>query len=165
MVDFERREECWVTAVVLPNWARVALGGRLEVRAHGPEVQDLHHDAVAWLTDNEADVLDALLAAMHRNYASWREEYGYGPQDDAQMPVIAGAGELAQLMSRPRVHIPNVIAPDAPLFGVEMECRWDDEHGFGAAMHGLRVLRMGGADTAFLNWIFEREAANIRPNT
>ncbi len=39
------------------------------------------------------------------------------------------------------------------LYGYEFGCRWDDEHGLGAMTHAGRVVEVGGADTAILEWI------------
>jgi hypothetical protein len=46
----------------------------------------------------------------------------------------------------------------APYVGFEFGCTWDDEHGLGVLMHGERVVDVGGAETAFLLWIAERDA-------
>jgi hypothetical protein len=43
-------------------------------------------------------------------------------------------------------------------FGLILGCTWDDEHGLGAMLHRTRVIDLGGADTAVLAWIAERDA-------
>jgi Domain of unknown function (DUF6985) len=47
--------------------------------------------------------------------------------------------------------------------GVELFSRWDREHGAGVLVHGSRVVEVGGADTAILLWIAERDAGGPRP--
>ena len=45
-----------------------------------------------------------------------------------------------------------------PYIGFELGCTWDPEHGLGVLMHGNRVVEIGGADTAILLWIAEKDA-------
>jgi hypothetical protein len=45
-----------------------------------------------------------------------------------------------------------------PYIGFELGCSWDDEHGLGVLMHGTRVVKIGQADTALLEWIPEGDA-------
>jgi hypothetical protein len=42
--------------------------------------------------------------------------------------------------------------------GFECGCSWDNEHGCGVLTHKERVVKVGGADTAFLKWIAEEDA-------
>lgn len=42
--------------------------------------------------------------------------------------------------------------------GYEFVCSWEEEHGLGAMLHGSRVVEVGGADTALLEWIAARDA-------
>jgi hypothetical protein len=45
-----------------------------------------------------------------------------------------------------------------PYIGYEFGCEWEQEHGVGVMMHGTRVVEMGGADVAILEWIADRDA-------
>jgi hypothetical protein len=38
----------------------------------------------------------------------------------------------------------------------EFGCTWDKEHGLGVMTHQTLVIEIGGADTAFLEWIAKR---------
>ena len=42
--------------------------------------------------------------------------------------------------------------------GFKFGCTWDDEHGLGVMTHRGHVVEVGGADTAFLEWIAEADA-------
>ena len=42
--------------------------------------------------------------------------------------------------------------------GFELGCVWDEEHGLGVMTHRDRVVDVGGADTAFTEWIAENDA-------
>ena len=44
-----------------------------------------------------------------------------------------------------------------PYAGFEFGCTWDDEHGLGVLMHGTRVVKIGGADTAILLWLAKQD--------
>ncbi|HLI65970.1 MAG TPA: hypothetical protein VKU90_06365, partial [Caulobacteraceae bacterium] len=85
--------------------------------------------------------------------------YGYDPDEQAQyMPDLAGPDDLRRLIGLYAVDVHQVRNGAAPYLGFEFGCTWDDEHGLGVLMHGTRIVEVGGADTAFLLWIAERDA-------
>lgn len=44
--------------------------------------------------------------------------------------------------------------------GFHFICLWDEEHDFGVMTHKERIVKVGGADTAFLSWIAEEDKSN-----
>lgn len=49
--------------------------------------------------------------------------------------------------------------------GFSFWCTWDDEHGLGVMTHKNRVVKIGGVDTALLNWIAESDLNSLKTNT
>ena len=53
---------------------------------------------------------------------------------------------------------PGRFLEGAAYVGYEFGCAWEEEHGLGLMMHQGRIVAMGGADTAILEWIAEKDA-------
>ena len=73
------------------------------------------------------------------------------------MPDIDSADDLRALIGLSSVNIHQVQKDGIPYAGFEFGCSWDREHGLGVLMHGTRTVEIGGADTAILLWIAERD--------
>lgn len=134
--------------------------------------------AYAYLVQHERAVTKAVLARILRAYPKLRTEYheGYGidpdaPDDDDDddddladllddprpLPVIKRAADLAKVMGLATVHVHDVAKAGIAYVGLELGCDWDDEHGAGVMLHKQRIVAMGGADSAILEWIAERD--------
>ena len=57
----------------------------------------------------------------------------------------------------PEVMAEAFVAAGARFKPTDIGCTWDDEHGLGFMVHGDRVVKLGGADTSFLEWVAERD--------
>ncbi len=88
---------------------------------------------IEWLLANEAAAAEAVKAAVAR------------AKRDAEVELTS-------------VHFHDVPGGAAPYIGYSFDDPEDDEHGFGVMMHGTRVVKVGQADTAILEWIAERDA-------
>jgi len=101
------------------------------------------------------------LNALFKRYPSLQEQYGYSKEEQAQfMPNVTSARDFRKLIGLHSVHIHQITKNGLPYVGFEFGCTWDEEHGLGVLMHGTRSVEVGGADTAILLWIAEKDAEN-----
>jgi len=75
------------------------------------------------------------------------------------MPRISSVSDLRQLIGLYAVNVHQVVKNDLPYLGFEFGCAWDEEHGLGVLMHGMRAVEVGEGDTAILLWMAEQDAA------
>lgn len=68
--------------------------------------------------------------------------------------------DLMPLIDLRSLHFHNVVNGEIPYIGFLFGCKWDQEHGLGVLMHGLRPVKVGSADTAILEWIAQKDAEN-----
>ena len=99
----------------------------------------------------------ALLEGLLDQYPSLREKYG-GFVEPENMPPVRDADDFRSLIGLHSMNVHQIEKDGAPSVGFEFGCTWDSEHGLGALMHATRVVEIGGADTAILLWIVERDA-------
>ena len=114
---------------------------------------------VQWLLDRETAVCSAALDAVYGNYEQLREAYGFEEEERTEfMPDLRRKEDLTALIGLHSVHVHQISGSGVPYVGFELGCTWDPEHELGVLMHGTRVVEVGGADTAMLLWIAERDA-------
>jgi hypothetical protein len=119
-------------------------------------LDDAEIASVVWTVDNLPLLLDALLPAVFSYYQSiCAAPDGLDPED---LPTVGSAEDLQSLISVQSIYVHQVSKNGRPYVGFEFACPWDDEHGLGVLMHGTRAVDVGGADTAFLLWIAERDS-------
>jgi hypothetical protein len=111
--------------------------------------------AYAHLKAHGPAIRRALLAALLAEYPGWRAQYGYGDEAEELMPVIDDPAGFARLIGLGTVHVLSVAKDGVAYVGLELGCTWDGEHGLGAMTHRGRIVKLGGADTSFLEWIAE----------
>ena len=179
-LHFKLEDDIWWTAdTVLPSWsgfqARLGAYGAQssaepsdgsvrivfapEGRGNEP-LTDVEVSSVAWVLENEASVSKALLSALLAEYPSLQERYGYSEEEETQlMPEVTDIDGFRSLIGLHSVNVHPLQKNGIPYVGFELGCTWDHEHGLGVLMHGTRVVEVGGADTAILLWIAERDAA------
>nr|WP_143393926.1 hypothetical protein [Fimbriiglobus ruber] len=75
------------------------------------------------------------------------------------MPPVGGGIDFRPLLGLHTIYVHQVQKSGLPYVGFEFGCSWDIEHGLGVLMNGTRVVQISGADTAFLLWIAEEDAA------
>jgi hypothetical protein len=74
------------------------------------------------------------------------------------MPDITTGEDLRPLIGLHSVNVHPLKKNGMPYLGFEFGCTWDEEHGLGVLTHGTRVVEVGGADTAILLWLAEKDA-------
>jgi hypothetical protein len=115
--------------------------------------------AFQYLLDNEAAIQASVLDAIFEAYPEWQDEYGFDEEEAEElMPPIESPDQLKQLIGLSTIHILSVAKGGVAYVGFELGCTWDDEHGLGVMTHRKRVVKLGGADAAFLEWIAENDA-------
>ena len=78
------------------------------------------------------------------------------------MPDVSNIDDFRDLIGLHTVYIHQIDKNGVPYIGFEFGCTWDDEHGLGVLMNGNDIVETGGADTAFLLWIAEEDAKNLK---
>lgn len=99
------------------------------------------------LLDNEVAIRDAVLKAIFDQYPLWQETYGAD-----EMPPIKQPDDLKQLIGLSIVHVLETPMDGLTCVGFEMGCDWDPEHGLGALTHNGKVIEVGSADIAFMDY-------------
>jgi hypothetical protein len=138
----------------------VAIRFAPEGRNEAP-IQEGEIALVRWLIDNESAVHDAMLERLFEEYPQMRKESLelFGKEErDRVLPVVKTPMELKALMGVSFVNVHPMAKDGKPFIGVELGCTWEQEHGLGVLMHGAKVLKVGGAETAFTRWIADRFA-------
>jgi len=166
----------WKTEVHLPTWeacgkpvlAKISRllprkSTKLVFAPEGREAEPLSQEErmlVQWFLEHEPAVVDSLLEAILQEYPSMQEEYDYTDEEKAEyMPDIRSREELRKLLKLETVYVHVVQKEGIPYLGFKLGCTWDEEHELGVLMHGTRVVKVGGGDTAFLLWPARRDAA------
>lgn len=176
--DFVLRDGSWVATVTLPSWrgsldCRGPYGAVLSPDGTGevdlvfaPEgrgdapLSPVDLAQVQWLLDHEEAAFTSLTGALIR----WCRTHGELTivEDDVEAPVdVRSARDLRDLIGLTTVYVHGITIDDEPYVGFELGCLWDEEHGLGVLLCGTRVVRVGGADTASLRWLAERDAARV----
>jgi hypothetical protein len=170
----------WTTQVELPSWKgfqsrKGAYAAREDASASdgfvpivfAPEgrgnqpLTDPEISLVVWVIENEAALASAAISSLLQEYPSLQKLYGYSGKEKADlMPDIKSADDLRGLIGLHAVNIHPVVKDGIPYVGFELGCNWDDEHGLGILVHGTRTVEIGGADSAILQWVAERDARN-----
>jgi len=120
--------------------------------------------SVVWVVENEASISEALISALFKEYPALQEQYGYSDEEKAEfMPDVTSPDGFRSLIGLSSVNVHQVQKNGIPYAGFEFGCKWDDEHGLGVLMHGTRTVEIGGADTAILLWIAERDGGVPMP--
>ncbi len=168
----------WKTETVLPFWrgfqsrrgpygaqdSESPSDGTVEIvfAPEGCDTSALKIDEVAlveWFLENVPQISEALLFSVFEAYPTLQKKYGYSDQElDAFMPDIEHTSDLQNYIGLHLVFIHPITKNGIPYIGFEFGCTWDPEHGLGVLMHGTRTIDIGGADTAFLLWIAEKDA-------
>ena len=111
------------------------------------------------LMDHQEATRDAILQAIFDRYPDEQKAYGYeGEEAEELMPDLQDREQLRAMIGLSNVHLFPVVKDGIAYIGFEFGCCWDDEHGLGAMTHAGRIVEVGGADTAILEWIATHDA-------
>lgn len=164
-MEFTFNEFWWQADVRLPAWSDFIEGKTIEL-IFAPEGRDeapMNANEVAhatWVLDNHEKQKPFLLNAVLEAYPDFRRQFFDGfdiEENDADLPSIISADVLPHLIALEKINVHQISKDGVPYVGYQFSCKWDEEHGLGILMHNERVVELGGADTAFLLWIAERD--------
>jgi hypothetical protein len=102
--------------------------------------------------EHDAEIRPKLFAALVDQYWEMRDlaiECLIDEDPDAVVPKIYTPEDLAPLCGLVTVHISGVNITGEPIFGIELGCNWETEHGAGVRFEGLKVVESGDAAVAF----------------
>lgn len=117
-----------------------------------------HKEAYEYILQNQRELLEKILLSLSTEYSNMQDEYGYDDEEqDEYMPSVNNIRDFSKLLLPKRIYILDIEKENFQYIGFSFSCSWDDEHGYGVMMHKNRVVKMGGADTAFLSWIAEED--------
>lgn len=112
------------------------------------------------LCTKQLTIRDTILTAVFAAYPTYREEFieDYDlDEDDTTLPILDKPEQLSKVLGLTEVLIHKVSLDGVAYVGYQFGCEWEREHGLGVMMHKDRVVSLGGADTAILEWIAERD--------
>ncbi|PID81148.1 MAG: hypothetical protein CR995_00615 [Clostridiales bacterium] len=122
------------------------------------QLTEVHQLGYSFLISQQKEILNIILNEVLDNYPTWQNEYGYdGKEKEIFMPDVSNVIDLRQLLYPEKVFIMDVELEKMPYIGIQFTCRWDEEHGIGVMFHKDRVVKIGGADIAFMTWIAEND--------
>jgi hypothetical protein len=108
--------------------------------------------AIAWVIAHDAEIRPELFAALVDQYWEMRDlviECLIDEDPDDVVPKIDTPEDLAPLCGLVTVHICGMNITGEPIFGIELGCNWETEHGAGVRFEGLKVVESGDAAVAF----------------
>jgi hypothetical protein len=126
----------------------------------GEPLTDSELELINWFLNNDSEVFDSLVRGVVAQYRSLQDLYDYSLEEKAEyMPDVNSVDDLRSLIGLQSIYVHPLARNGVPYIGFEFGCVWDEEHGLGVLMNGTRVVEVGGADTAILLWIAEKDAA------
>jgi hypothetical protein len=108
--------------------------------------------AITWVIEHDADLRPKLFAALVDQYWEMRDlviECLIDEDPDVVVPKIVNPEDLAPLCGLVAIHIGGMNVLGEPIFGIELGCNWETEHGAGVRFEGLKVVDSGNAAVAF----------------
>ncbi len=155
-----------LSSIRLPAFAgmQITNGPYGAVSEPGPSIGDTHavsdksldpkifQAAIAWVIENHAAIRPILFAALVDQYWEMRDlvlECLIDEDPDTVVPEIENPADLAPLCGLVALHISGMNDAAEPIFGIELGCNWETEHGAGVQFEGLKVVESGDAATAF----------------
>lgn len=120
-----------------------------------PAPSESHVNAYAFLKNEEVRLRDVVLQRLMAEYPEIKRVYLEADGDEAAalFPSIRSAEDLRELICICNVCVLPVEHDGCAYMGFEFGCVWDPEHGLGIMMHRDRVVAVGQADNASMEWI------------
>lgn len=153
----------WEGTIQLTEWEKY-FGNKLDVKLNVggdsivDEITEIHENAFNYFVEQQSSILDIAINKIYLNYPSWQEEYGYDEDEKSSlMPNLTCIEDLKSLIKPEKVYIMDIQTDGMAYYGIDFKCRWDDEHGLGLMFYKSRIVKVGGADTAFMTWIAEED--------
>jgi hypothetical protein len=159
-------EYCHLSSIRLPAFAgmQITNGPYGSVSEPGASSGDTHASsdksldlqvfqaAISWVMEHDAEIRPRLFAALVDRYWEMRDlviECLIDEDPDRVVPKIENPEDLAPLCGLVALHIGGMSATGEPIFGIELGCNWETEHGAGVKFAGLKVVESGDAAIAF----------------
>jgi hypothetical protein len=121
--------------------------------------------AFQYLIDNEPAICQAIVQAVFTEYPQIKRDYEWTKEfhedwDDI-LPNLTEPQEIKDLICPCSVRVWDLHKDDFAYWGIEFGCTWDEEHGFGIAMHKDRIVEMGDGSVHFSSENARREGGQI----
>ncbi|AGX44612.1 DUF6985 domain-containing protein [Clostridium saccharobutylicum] len=122
------------------------------------KLEESHKNGYEYISSNQEELLNLILKELLKQYPILQEEYGYEEEElEEIMPNVEQILDFRKLIKPKRIYILNIENDGIPYIGVHFLCSWDEEQDFGVMLNKDRIIKMGGADTAFLSWIAKND--------
>lgn len=133
-----------------------SIGGDSTLEIESPK--EYHKKAFEYLIENQEQIKDSILISLMNEYPNIQDEYDYEPEDKRElMPEIINPNDFKKRIGLSQLHFVNVTKDTIGYIGFEFGCEWDDDHGLGIMTHKDRVIKIGHADTSFMQWVAEED--------
>jgi hypothetical protein len=174
-IDFASKpvwnEDAWTCNVYMPAWRdlmEASAGDRVActLLTDEREPDDAILATLRRLAEDGTMVREAATAAMRHHYESVRPKYAafarahphFMGDPNVSMPETPDSATFAALHVLQGLFVHPVFKDGLAYVGFSFQARWEPEHGVGVMAHDRRIIEVGGADTAFLTWIAEKDA-------
>ena len=124
------------------------------------KVMECHTNTIQYLLDNAKEMLDVLLSKLMSEYPAIQKEFREYFEEEKwseYLPDIATVDDFCKLIKPLSIFVFNTQKDNLCYVGFEFECTWEVEHGLGFMVYKDRVADFGGADSASMDWIAERD--------
>lgn len=146
------------------KFIRLSIGGDEVIE--NPTINQEHVTAYDYLLHYQEKIKVSMLNELFNMYPNLKEQYGYDDEDaDSIMPDVKTAASFSALIELSSIYILNVSKDGIAYVGFQFCCTWDDEHGLGIMTHKDRIIKIGGADSAFLTWIAKKDLNTKKVNS
>lgn len=148
--------------VVLSSWNEIFKKEmKIDISLGGDSIKDdetdEEYESYQYLLDNQKDIIVNVVNELYKQYPDLRKEYGYSKEDEGEyMPEVNNLDEYLKLINPHTIHFLAPQKDGYSYYGIEFSCEWD-EHGVGVMLHKSRIVKIGLADSAVLNWIARRD--------
>lgn len=103
-------------------------------------------NTINYIIDNQDQIVENQLNKIWEN---WEQIYlDYSIEDYDEFPVIKDKNDLRQIVGIRTIYIQPLYKNGFAYYGLEGNCMWDEEHGFGSINHQNRIIEIGGAEVA-----------------
>jgi hypothetical protein len=122
--------------------------------------------AFDYLVAQEQAIRDSILREISSQYPEFRKWYfeDYDIEESEQiLPVITRPEQLRSVLGLSQVLILTTAKKNVAYVGYEFGCAWESEHGLGFMTNKDRVVKLGGADVSFLEWVAEQDSNSRSP--
>jgi hypothetical protein len=170
------RDGRWVCTAHLPAWhdlLEASIADRIEciflTDENEPDAELVR--TLRRVVEHQSSLKENVIGAMTRHYHSVRSKYvalarkqpNFMGDPDVSMPENPNRVTFAALHQLQALFVHPIMREGLAYVGFSFNAHWEPEHGLGVMAHDGRVVEVGGADTAFLTWIAEKDLEAAPP--